>query len=195
MMAQDVTDHRPDRFSSPRQRLPTGVQLPPGTARAGQNANDIEVARGEVGDVRQTGPAARTDGPAGSQVPQRVIDAISDYLSNHNANHGGAFATSSESDAIVARTLDQLALFLNAPVPNSIVFGANMTTLTFAVSRAISARWVAGDEIIVTQLDHDANVAPWVRAALERGAIIKRVGIHADDCTLDLDDFRRALKS
>jgi cysteine desulfurase family protein (TIGR01976 family) len=138
-------------------------------------------------------PAVFFDGPAGSQVPQRVIDAVSDYWTNHNANHGGAFATSRESDAIVEQTLEQLALFFNAPDPHSIVFGANMTTLTFALSRAIAVGWRAGDEVIVTRLDHDANVSPWVRVAQDRGALVKHVDIHPEDCTLDLDDFKRKL--
>jgi cysteine desulfurase family protein (TIGR01976 family) len=138
-------------------------------------------------------PVVYFDGPAGSQVPQRVIDAVSDYFTNHNANHGGAFLTSRESDAVVEQTLKQLALFLNAPDPRSIVFGANMTTLTFAISRAIATRWRAGDEVIVTRLDHDANVSPWVRAAQDRGAQVKHVDIHREDCTLDLDDFKRKL--
>lgn len=140
-------------------------------------------------------PAAYLDGPAGSQVPQRVIDAIADYLKNHNANHGGAFATSRESDSMVADTSRKLATFLNAPDAESIVYGANMTTLTFALSRALATRWQTGDEIMVTRLDHDANVSPWVRAAQDRGASIVNVGIHPEDCTLDLDDLRRKLSS
>jgi cysteine desulfurase family protein (TIGR01976 family) len=140
-------------------------------------------------------PAVFFDGPAGSQAPQRVIDAISNYLSNHNANHGGAFATSRESDALVDATRQQLALFLNAPSPDEIVFGANMTTLTFALSRAIATRWRPGDEVLVTRLDHDANVSPWVRAAEDRGATVHHIDFHRDDCTLDLDDFRRKLSS
>jgi len=138
-------------------------------------------------------PAVFFDGPAGSQVPQRVIAAVSDYWMNHNANHGGAFVTSRESDAIVEQTLEQLALFFNAPDPHSIVFGANMTTLTFALSRAIAARWRGGDEVMVTRLDHDANVSPWVRAAQDRGALVKHVDIHPEDCSFDLDDFKRKL--
>jgi len=133
------------------------------------------------------------DGPAGSQVPQSVIDAISDYLINHNANHGGSFATSRESDAIVARTRRSLAMFLNASDPDEISFGANMTTLTFALSRALAATWQPGDEVIVSRLDHDANVSPWVRAAADRGVTVHRVGIHPEDCTLDLDDLKKKL--
>jgi cysteine desulfurase family protein (TIGR01976 family) len=138
-------------------------------------------------------PAVYLDGPAGSQVPQRVIDAIADYLANHNANHGGLFPTSRESDAIVGGTQQALADLLNAPDPAAIVFGANMTTLAFALSRAVAAEWGPGDEVMVTRLDHDANVSPWVRAAADRGATVRRVGIHPEECTLDLDDLRRQL--
>jgi cysteine desulfurase family protein (TIGR01976 family) len=138
-------------------------------------------------------PAVYFDGPAGSQAPQRVIDAIADYLANHNANHGGAFATSRESDAIVSDASHKLALFLNSPADESIIYGANMTTLTFALSRALATRWKPGDEVLVTRLDHDANVSPWVRAARERGTTVRHVDIHLEDCTLDLDDLQRKL--
>lgn len=134
------------------------------------------------------------DGPAGSQVPQSVIDAISGYYVRHNANHGGTFATSRESDAVVDATRRACADFLNAPDEQCIVFGANMTTLTFALARAIATTWQAGDEVLVTRLDHDANVSPWMRAASDRGAIVKHVGIKSD-CTLDLDDYRNKLTS
>lgn len=153
--------------------------------------NQFPALRREINGRR----AVYFDGPAGSQVPQRVIDAISDYLANHNANHGGAFATSRESDAIVAEASRKLAFFLNAPDADSIVYGANMTTLTFALSRALSTRWHPGDEVLVTRLDHDANVSPWVRAAEDRGATVRHVEIHREDCTLDLDDLRNKLSS
>jgi cysteine desulfurase family protein (TIGR01976 family) len=133
------------------------------------------------------------DGPAGSQVPQRVADAVSDYLLHHNANHGGQFITSRESDAILEQSQRALADLLGVPDPATIVFGANMTTLTFALSRALATCWQAGDEVIVTCLDHDANVTPWVRAAIDRGARVQRVAVDTLECTLDLDDFRRKL--
>jgi cysteine desulfurase family protein (TIGR01976 family) len=140
-------------------------------------------------------PAVYLDGPAGSQVPQRVIDAIADYLANHNANHGGSFATSRESDAIVDQTRSALADLLGTDDPETIVFGANMTTLTFALSRALAATWQPGEEVIVSRLDHDANVSPWVRAARDRGITVHHVGIHPQDCTLDLGDFSRKLSA
>jgi selenocysteine lyase/cysteine desulfurase len=106
-------------------------------------------------------PVAFFDGPGGSQVPQRVIDAVGHYLARTNANRGGQYATARESDALLESAHATMAEFLGTPNPESIVFGANMTTLTFALSRAISKSWKPGDEIIVTRLDHDGNVTPW----------------------------------
>jgi cysteine desulfurase family protein (TIGR01976 family) len=134
--------------------------------------------------------AAFLDGAAGSQVPQSVIDAVSNYYVRHNANHGGYFATSGESDAVVNEARRACADLLGTPDDGCVVFGANMTTLTFALSRAIAARWQPGDEVMVTRLDHDANVSPWVRAALDRGATVRHVDVHVEDCTLDLESFR-----
>ncbi|MGE0760289.1 MAG: cysteine desulfurase-like protein [Pirellulaceae bacterium] len=138
-------------------------------------------------------PAVFFDGPAGTQVPQRVIDAISHYLTTCNANHGGVFATSVESDALLAEAHRALADFLGASDPDTVYFGQNMTSLTFALSRALSRRWRAGDEILVTRLDHDANVSPWVLAAQDVGAAVKFAEVRRDDCTLDLDQLRRQL--
>ena len=137
--------------------------------------------------------AAYLDGPAGSQVPTRVIAAIGRYLSEMNANHGGHFATSRESDAMLDEAHRAVADLLGARSPQTTIFGANMTTLTFAFSRALARRWHPGDEIIVTRLDHDANVTPWVLAARDAGATIRWVGIHPEDCTLDLDELRAQL--
>ncbi len=133
------------------------------------------------------------DGPAGSQVPQRVIDAVAGYLADSNANHGGRFLTSRASDAMLEAAHEAAADLLGAPDPSCTIFGANMTSLTFAFSRALARSWRAGDEVIVTQLDHDANVTPWVLAARDSGAVVRQVGIHAEDCTLDLDALRAAL--
>lgn len=132
------------------------------------------------------------DNPGGTQVTQSVIDAITNYYLTANANHGGAFATSERSDEIIHQARVAFVDFLNAARPEEIAFGPNMTTLTFLVSRALG-RWLnAGDEIIVTRLDHDANIAPWV-ALQERGVVIKSVDINADDCTLDMSDFEKHL--
>lgn len=133
------------------------------------------------------------DGPGGTQVPQRVVDAIAHYLTTCNANHGGVFTTSRESDTILDEAHRAAADLLNAPSPDEIVFGANMTTLTFHLSRAFARTLEPGDEILVTRLDHDANVSPWVLAARDAKATAKFVDIHTEDCTLDLDDLRRQL--
>lgn len=145
--------------------------------------------------ARQSGgqPAVFFDGPAGSQVPECVIDAIVGYLRTSNANHGGVFATSRESDAMLHAAHQALADFLGAADPAGIVFGANMTTLTFSLSRALARTWRSGDEIIVTRLDHDANVTPWILAARDAGATVHHLGVYSDDCTLDLDDLRQKL--
>src|SRR5579871_4381024 len=138
-------------------------------------------------------PAVYFDGPAGSQVPRSVVEAMSSYLFEHNANHGGVFATSTENDALLADAQIAAADFLGASDPQAIVFGANMTTLTFAFSRALANSWKAGDEIIVTDLDHDANVSPWIMAARERDVAVRRVRIRPEDCTLDMDDLQKKL--
>ena len=135
------------------------------------------------------------DGPAGSQTPRRVVEAMSDYLFHHNANHGGVFATSVENDALLLDAQRAAAEFIGTSDPQSIVFGANMTTLTFAFSRALAQTWQPGDNIILTDLDHDANVTPWALAARDRGVAVQYVGIRAEDCTLDVDDFERKLNS
>ena len=133
------------------------------------------------------------DGPGGTQVPQRVIDAIVHYLSSCNANHGGAFATSQESDRIVRSAHEAVAALLNAPSPDEIVFGQNMTSMTFHLARSLARTLRPGDEVLVTRLDHDANVRPWVLAARDAGATARFIDIHPEDCTLDLDDLRRQL--
>jgi cysteine desulfurase family protein (TIGR01976 family) len=133
------------------------------------------------------------DGPGGTQVPQRVIEALVSYLSTCNANHGGTFATSQESDTILAAAHRAVADLINASESDEIVFGANMTTLTLHLSRAISRTLRRGDEVLVTRMDHDANVTPWVLAARDAGASIRYVDVHPEDCTLDLEDLRRQL--
>lgn len=133
------------------------------------------------------------DGPGGTQVPQSVIDALVHYLSTCNANHGGAFATSRESDRIIRSAHEAVATLLNAPSPDDIIFGQNMTSLTFHLSRSFGRTLRPGDEVLVTRLDHDANVRPWVLAARDTGATTRFVDVHPEDCTLDLDDLRRQL--
>ncbi len=134
-------------------------------------------------------PVIYLDGPAGSQVPQVVIDAVSDYLAHRNANVGGLFATSQESDALLDDARNAVAALLGTNDPNEVAFGSNMTTLTFALSRALGRTWSAGDEIIVTRLDHDANVTPWVLAARDAGATVHMIGFDPEDGTLNTDDL------
>src|SRR6201994_3716538 len=136
-------------------------------------------------------PAVFLDGPGGTQVPQTVIDAISDYLRSSNANTDGAFATSQRTDAMLVGGRSAMADFLACDA-SEIVFGANMTSLTFAMSRSIGRELNAGDEIVVTCLDHDANYSPWL-ALEERGVTVRVAGIHDRDCTLDMHDLARKI--
>ncbi len=132
-------------------------------------------------------PAVFLDGPGGTQVPQRVIDAISDYLKRSNANTHGAFATSERTDVVIEGARKAMADLLHCH-SNEVVFGPNMTTLTFAVSRAIGRQLSAGDEILLTRLDHDANVSTW-RSLEEKGVKIQFADINEADCTLNMDDL------
>jgi len=132
-------------------------------------------------------PAAFLDGPGGTQVPQRVISAISDYLRTSNANTCGAYATSRQTDQVIAGARAAMADFLGCD-SDEVVFGPNMTSLTFAISRAIGRELGLGDEIVLTHLDHDANISPW-RALEERGVKIQLADIHEQDCMLNLDDL------
>ena len=129
------------------------------------------------------------DNPGGTQVAQQVIDAMVTYMRESTANTHGAFLTSNRTDQVIAEARSSMADFLHAASPNEIVFGPNMTTLTFAFSRAIGKTLQPGDEIVVTILDHDANVAPWL-ALQERGVTIRTVDVHPENVTLDLDDMR-----
>jgi cysteine desulfurase family protein (TIGR01976 family) len=133
------------------------------------------------------------DGPGGTQVPERVIDAVSRYYREMNANDGGAFVTSQLSDETVAMAHAAVADLVGAASADEIKFGANMTTLTFHVSRAITAAFAPGDEIVVTTLDHEANVSPWHAAARDHGLTVRTVAIREDDCTLDLEDLESKL--
>jgi len=138
-------------------------------------------------------PSVFFDGPGGTQVPQRVIDAVSGYLASTNANHGGLFTTSRESDELLARAHQAVADFLGTEDAETVIFGQNMTSLTFALSRALARQWRPGDEVIVTRLDHDANVSPWVLAARDAGATVRFVPLVPEDGTLDLDALKQLL--
>src|SRR5262245_26276555 len=131
------------------------------------------------------------DAPGGTQVPQRVIDAMVHYLSTCNANHGGVFTTSRESDAILNAAHRAVADLLNAPSAAEVIFGQTMPSLTFQLSRTFGRSLRPGDEVLVTRLDHDANVRPWLLAAHDAGATVRFADIRPQDCTLDLDDLRR----
>ena len=137
-------------------------------------------------------PTAFFDGPGGTQVPDSVIEAMASYLRESNANLGGAFETSHRSDDIVAAAHERAARFLGAS-PDEVGFGANMTTLNFALSRAAGRDFQSGDEIIVTRLDHDANVAPWLELARDHDLLVRFVDIYEEDCTLGLLDLERQL--
>lgn len=158
------------------------------------NALDLTWVRSQFPALAQSvngQPAVFLDGPGGTQVPQRVIAAISDYLKRDNANTAGGYATSRRTDSIIAGARSAMADFLNCD-PDEVVFGPNMTSLTFAISRSIGRELGPGDEIVLTHLDHDANISPW-RALEEHGVTIRMVEIHEDDCTLDMDDLARKI--
>jgi cysteine desulfurase family protein (TIGR01976 family) len=158
------------------------------------NALDLDWVRAQFPSLSQTvngQPATFLDGPGGTQVPQGVIDAISNYLKRDNANTCGAYATSRHTDSMIAGARSAMADFLGCD-PDEVVFGPNMTSLTFAISRAIGRELVPGDEVVLTHLDHDANVSPW-RALEECGVTIRMVEIHEDDCTLDVEDLARKI--
>ncbi|MDQ2965423.1 MAG: cysteine desulfurase-like protein [Chloroflexota bacterium] len=140
-------------------------------------------------------PMAFFDGPGGTQVPDTVIDAVSGYYRESNANAGGPFPTSIRSDAIADEAHAAAADLFGAADPAEITFGANMTSLTLHVSRSLGATMAPGDEIVVTDLDHEANVGPWNSLAADRGLTVRSVAIRRDDVTLDLGDLDRLLGS
>ena len=165
-------------------------------------ALDLSYVRAQFPSLAQTvnsHPATFLDGPGGTQVPQRVIDAISNYLGRDNANTGGAYATSRHTDAMIAEARAAMADFLHC-APDEVVFGPNMTTLTYAMSRAIGraisdGELGPGDEIVITRLDHDANVSPWLQMAEDRGITVRWAEIHEADCTLDMADLAAKINS
>jgi len=164
--------------------------------QATPTALDLSWVRSQFPSLAQTvngQPAVFLDGPGGTQVPQRVIDAISSYLSRDNANTGGAYQTSRDTDRMIAEARAAMADFLNCD-SDEIVFGPNMTTLTYAMSRAIGRELGPGDEIVVTLLDHDANFAPW-KALEEGGVTIRAACFNPADCTLDMDDLASKITS
>ena len=165
------------------------------SSSSSSTAFDLAWVRSQFPALAQTvngHPAVFLDGPGGTQVPQQVIDAIADYLARNNANTGGAYQTSRNTDRMVAEARAAMGDFLNCDA-DEIVFGANMTSLTFAMSRAIGRELGPGDEIVLTLLDHDANFSPW-KALEEKGAVIRTVKFNQADCTLDMLDLAAKIK-
>ncbi|HEX5245848.1 MAG TPA: cysteine desulfurase-like protein [Gaiellaceae bacterium] len=150
---------------------------------------DIEAVRARFSAL--SSPTAFLDGPGGTQCPDSVIDAVAAYLRESNANLGGHFGNSRRSDALVAQARLAAASFLWCE-PDETIFGANMTTLNFALSRTVGRTLTAGDEIVVTRLDHDGNVSPWLELAHDLELTVRFADIH-DDTTLDLADLERQL--
>jgi len=139
-------------------------------------------------------PAVFLDAPGGTQIARPSLKRIESYLIENNANHEGAFATSRESDAILEQAHEAMADLLNAKSGREIIFGANMTSLTLHISRSLAREWKPGEKIVVTRLDHDANISPWVLAAEERGVQVIWVDFHPEDGTLNLEDLHIALE-
>ncbi|HEY4748280.1 MAG TPA: aminotransferase class V-fold PLP-dependent enzyme, partial [Steroidobacteraceae bacterium] len=164
------------------------------TARAGSQAGLVRT----VDEIRADFPAltrreqgqavAYFDGPGGTQVPRAVAEAMTDYLFHHNANTHWAYPTSAETDALLAQARVVFADFFNA-TPADVSFGNNMTTIAFHVARGLARGWRAGDEIVVTELDHHANVAPWHAVAAERGLVVRTVRLSATTFRSEPDDF------
>jgi cysteine desulfurase family protein (TIGR01976 family) len=152
-------------------------------------AFDVEAVRARFSALRQ--PLAFFDAPGGTQVPDSVIDAISRYFRESNANVSGPYATSRRTEALVAQARLTAGEFLGC-APEETIFGANMTTLNFALTRTVARRWSSGDEVVVTKLDHDGNVSPWLELAHDLDLRVQFVEIR-EDTTLDLDDLQRLL--
>ncbi len=153
---------------------------------------DLSAVRSQFPSLAR--PAIFLDNPGGTQIAKQSLDRMNRYLIECNANHGGAFATSMDSDAVLHEAHHAMADFYNAASPDEIIFGNNMTTLTLHISRSLAREWKQGDEIVVTRLDHDANVTPWVLAAQDRGVKVSWVDFDVEDGTLRLDDLQRALE-
>ncbi|MGA2456348.1 MAG: cysteine desulfurase-like protein [Terriglobales bacterium] len=167
------------------------------SSSSSSTAFDLAWVRAQFPALAQTvngHPAVFLDGPGGTQVPQQVIDAIADYLASNNANTGGAYQTSRNTDRMIAEARAAMADFLNCHA-DEIVFGANMTALTFAMSRALGRELGPGDEIVLTLLDHDANFSPWKALQEEdKGAVIRAVKFNRADCTLDMQDLAAKIR-
>ncbi|MBX7213054.1 MAG: cysteine desulfurase-like protein [Thermoflexales bacterium] len=158
-----------------------------------ETLTDIRAAFPILSRKHNGNPLVFLDNAAGTQVPRQCIEGFVRYLSESNSNTHNPYVTGVETDAVIANAHAAMADFINAPDGASVILGPNMTTLTFALSRALSASWQPGDEIILTRLDHDGNFSPWHLAARDRGVTVRVVDINTDDCTLVVDDFERYL--
>ena len=168
----------------------------PGLDRSAVNALDIGWVRSQFPSLQTQvngQPAAFLDGPAGTQVPTQVMHAIQSYLMSANANTCGAFLTSRRTDETIAGARAAMADFFHCGA-DEVVFGQNMTTITFSISRSIGRELKEGDEILLTTLDHDANFSPW-KALEEKGVVIRQVDIREEDCTLDMEDLKSKLSA
>lgn len=152
---------------------------------------DLSLVRGQFQSLDR--PAVFFDNPGGTQIAKHSLERINRYLLECNANHEGAFPTSQQSDAILHEAHAAMADFLNASSPDEIVFGANMTSLTLHISRSLARTLNPGDEIVVTRMDHDANISPWMLVAEDRGCTLTWVDFDVEDYTLKLDEFEKAL--
>lgn len=153
---------------------------------------DVNVVRRQFPSLNR--PAIFLDNPAGTQIAKPSLDRINRYLLEYNANHEGMFETSRRSDEVLHEAHAAMADFLNAARPEEIIFGNNMTTLTLHISRSLARTLQPGDNLLVTRLDHDANISPWMLIAEDKGCNLLWVDIDVEDGTLDLDDFARALE-
>jgi cysteine desulfurase family protein (TIGR01976 family) len=162
------------------------------TSSSPASTSDIRAQFPALSRTHNKYPVAYFDGPGGTQVPRQVVEAMSDYLYNHNANTHWAYPTSEETDAAIEAARQTCADFLNAS-PTEIAFGANMTTLTFHLARALAQGFVAGDEIVVTELDHHANVAPWHYLTIEHGVNLQIVKLTPQTGQLDWESFERSV--
>lgn len=145
-----------------------------------------------LGRMHAGAPVAYFDGPGGTQVPRPVVSAMHDYLFNHNANTHWRYPTSEETDALIASSREALADFLNARA-DEIVFGQNMTSLTFHLARALGRGWKSGDEVVVTELDHHGNIAPWRALEKDRGVVVRTVRMRTEDGRLDWSSLESAI--
>ncbi|MFH1523962.1 MAG: cysteine desulfurase-like protein [Chloroflexota bacterium] len=151
---------------------------------------DVNAIRNQFSSLAR--PAIFFDNPGGTQIARQSAERIQHYLLECNANHEGAFATSRQSDALLEEAHVAMADFLNAVGPEEIIFGNNMTTLTLHLSRSLARTLGPGDEIVVTRLDHDANISPWLLVAEDRGCKVTWIDFDVEDCTLKLDEFEKA---